>query len=187
MSSADPPARPLPPNAALAPSARPVAASALLVGGMLAFAASFLPLGQSFYPGGFGEPASTQVTVPAQFVATSFAVALRHHVFSLSETLLWPLALWGAPLVLAALGIGVLLAPIRRLRARTRILGLLLVVLGAAFVILMCLAHQSPFFGSQGAILTLTYGPVVGLLGYLGALVGIIRLPARSGSAATQG
>ena len=90
----------------------------------------------------------------------------------------WAFWLWGAPLILAALGAAALLSRRWTPAARTRVLGVFLVAFGVDLTLVSCVGYLDPIFGSQGATRTLAYGPAVTLLGYLGALVGTIWLTA---------
>ncbi len=161
------------------PAARWVAASVLLVGGMLAFAASFLPFGQAAYPATDGYPASAVIRLPAQDLARAIDDVVRApYTHSVGGTGFWAFWLWGAPLILAALGAAALLSRRWTPAARTRVLGVFLVAFGVDLTLVSCVGYLDPIFGSQGATRTLAYGPAVTLLGYLGALVGTIWLTA---------
>ena len=153
------------------------AASVLLVGGALAFIATFLPLGRATYPAASGEPASTSFSIPGQDLARVVAVNLSAPNGGIIGTLFWAFALWGVPLFLAAVGGALLLA--RRWTPAPRVwaVGLILVELGAGFTIVSIWGYLNPILGSQGATRTLEYGPGVSLFGYLCALAGTICLP----------
>ncbi|HEX6540156.1 MAG TPA: hypothetical protein VF040_00245 [Ktedonobacterales bacterium] len=151
------------------------AASLLLVGGLLAFAASFLPLGQAAYSAAYGDRAMTIVSVPARELLTVIQVNLRAPGESIiSGTYFWGFAIWGAPLILAAIGLALFLARRWTPTARTWVPALALILLGAGFTLVSCWFYLYPFFGSQGATRTLAYGPAAALLGFLIALAGTI-------------
>jgi hypothetical protein len=85
--------------------------------------------------------------------------------------------LWGAPLILAAAGLGLLLADRWRPRLRVWFVALIVALVGAGYVLVSCQFYVYPFFGLQGATAhTLTYGADLSFLGYLAALVGVIWL-----------
>jgi hypothetical protein len=153
------------------------AANALLVGGALAFIASFLPLGQTTDLASGGSPASTSFWIPAQELVTVVGFNAQAPDEGIVGTSLWAFTLWGAPVMLAALGGTLLLARRWTPAARVRVVGVILVAVGAGFTVLSCWGYLNPFFGSQGATRTLEYGPGVALLGYLCAQAGTIWLP----------
>jgi hypothetical protein len=161
---------------------RSLEAGALLLGGALAFAASFLPLGQAVYPADFHQ--TPIVTIPARELATVIGNNLHDPASaSFVGTGFWTFALWGAPLGLAVLG---LLALLRRQapasgRSASQIVSMLLVVVGAGFTLVSCWGYLTPIFGSGGATRSLVYGPAVALLGYLSAVWGLRRRPGPAG------
>ncbi|HEY7339813.1 MAG TPA: hypothetical protein VH591_02935 [Ktedonobacterales bacterium] len=155
-----------------------IAASVLLAGGALAFAATFLPLGYATYPADYGEIATTTFEIPAQNLITVIQFNLRSPgESSIIGTCAWMFLLWGAPLILAAAGLGLLLADRWRPRLRVWFVALIVALVGAGYVLVSCQFYVYPFFGLQGATAhTLTYGADLSFLGYLAALVGVIWL-----------
>lgn len=157
---------------------RRVAASVLFAGGAVAFAATFLPLGYATYPATYGEIARDTTFIPAQnlMVAIQFNVQYPRES-DIGGTSFWAFVLWGAPLILAAAGLALLLARRWTPRLRVWIVALILLLLGAGYVLVSCNFYVYPFFGLQGATAhTLTYGAGLSLLGYLAALAGVIWL-----------
>lgn len=162
------------------------AAGVLFVGGLLAFAASFLPLGQLSYPAIDGEPASTFVEIPGQTLARITQQTIQTPYRLGIETCLLFAGVWAAPLLLAALGMAPLVRR-RPVRARAWAFGLLLILLGAGVTVLYCALY---LLFPHGEVIhpkaTLEYGPAVVLSGYLLALVGVIWLavqrPRRAGA-----
>jgi len=155
-------------------SARFWAAGLLLVGGALAFVASFLPLGQIAFPAIADEPATTIVEIPGQTLALMVQQTVQApYRLSIEGCLLFA-GFWAAPLLLAAIGAAPL---VRRqpARARVGVFGLLLILLGAGVTALYCALY---LFISHGEVIqpkaTLDYGPAVALLGYLLALAGVL-------------
>lgn len=150
------------------------AAGALIVGGALAFSATFLPFGQLAWPAISGEPATTIVDIPGRDLATSIGVQ-AHYLALASSTCLLIGGLWGAPLILLAIGVVLFLARRWMPTGRTWASALLLIFLGAGVTVLYCAAF---LFFPHGEVIqpkaTLQYGPGVALLGYLLALVGVI-------------
>ncbi len=157
---------------------RRIAACVLFAGGALALAATFLPLGYATYPASYGEIASTTLEIPAH----DLIVAIQYNVqypreSDIGGTCFWAFLLWGAPLILAAAGLVLLLARRWNPRRRVWIVTLIVALLGAGFMLVSCQFYVYSFFGLQGATAhTLTYGAGLSLLGYLAALVGIIWL-----------
>jgi hypothetical protein len=175
LPAASPPASPPVSSRMRAP--RWFAAGALLVGGALAFIASFLPLGRATSPGSGGNPTSTSFRIPAHELATVVGVNVQVPNGGIVGTSFWAFSLWGAPVMLAALGGALLLARRWTPAPRVRVVGVILVAVGAGFTVLSCWGYLYPVFGSQGATRTLEYGPGVALFGYLCALAGMIWLP----------
>lgn len=166
-----------------APSYAPhwIAAAALFTGGAIAFSATFLPLGQAAYFATAHDPATTVAEIPAQDLITTIQFNARYpQESSIGGTCFWGIALWGAPLILATIGLTLLIA--RRWTPRPRmwivslILLLLVLLLGAGYVIVSSAFYLTPFFGRQGAVRTLEYGAAISLLGYFVTLVGVIWL-----------
>lgn len=159
---------------------RQVGASALLLGGILAGIASFLPWVRSAYPAVAGEPASTVFASPGQDLARVVHDSLTAPYRLLSiETPLELLLFWVVPILLAAIGVSFL----RRNRAprrRTWIGSLILALLGAAWTILFALLLVSLLgaFSVNRPTNTLEYGPGVALLGYLLAFAGALLMRA---------
>jgi hypothetical protein len=171
-------ARPLSATSGTSDLPRRAAASALFAGGALAFAATFLPLGFATYPATPGEIAAPIYTVPAQDLITVIQFnLLSPGESSIIGTCTWAFLVWGAPLILAASGLVLLLARRWRPRRRVWIVALIVALLGAGFMLVSCQFYVYPFFGLQGATAhTLTYGAGLSLLGYLAVLVGVIWL-----------
>ncbi|HEY7339814.1 MAG TPA: hypothetical protein VH591_02940 [Ktedonobacterales bacterium] len=142
------------------------------MGGAVAFAASFLPLGQIAFPAIAGEPATTIVEIPGQMLALMVQTPYR---LSIEGCLLFA-GFWAAPLLLAAIGVSLLIRR-RPGRARIWVFGLLLILLGAGITVLYSALY---LLFPQGEVIhpkaTLAYGPAVALFGYLTALVGVIWL-----------
>jgi len=156
------------------------AAGALVAGGALAIGGTFLPLGQAVYPAMSGEPASMFTDIPAHDL-TLWLVEMLRTPYRLSvSTIIWAIFLWGAPSLLAAIGLALVWARRWRPTWRSVLAVLTLVALGAGFTALSCVGYLHPFFGSQGASRTLGYGPAVEFAGYLLALMGTRLLPAVS-------
>jgi hypothetical protein len=174
------------PGSSPAPLVWRLAAFALLVGGAVAFVATFLPLATAFDP----DTGWTTLYVPAQDFATELQFNLQNPATSsLSDTLVLALFMWGIPLVLAALGATLLVARRGMTRARTwavrlvLVIGLVLGLIGGGFALLTVEFAVHPFFGSGGRTLTLQYGATVYLCGYgcvLVALIGLLFLPLRA-------
>ncbi len=164
---------------------RRIAASALFVGGALAFGATFLPFGQLAWPAIADEPASTVIAIPGRDLATSIA-AQAHFLTIASSTCLLIGGLWGAPLIVAVIGVALALSPRWTPTGRTWAPALLLVLLGAGVTGLYCAAFLA---FPHGEVIqpkaTLHYGAGVALLGYVIALLGVIWL-ARLGSVAMR-
>src|SRR5690349_22463600 len=90
---------------------RRLAAGVLLAGGALAFAATFLPLGYATYRATAGEIAGTTTFIPAQNLTVAIQFNVRYPQESdIGGTCFWAFVLWGAPLILAAAGLILLLA-----------------------------------------------------------------------------
>lgn len=156
------------------------AASALMVGGALVIGGTFLPLGQAASPAIYGEPASTLTDIPAHDL-TLWLIQMLRTPYRLSvSTAIWAFFLWGAPAILAAIGLALLWARRWRPASGSMIAGLSLVALGAGVIALSCVGYLHPYFGSQGAARTLGYGPAVEFAGYLLALIGILLAPSVS-------
>jgi hypothetical protein len=164
---------------------RRIATRVVLVGGTLAFLASFLPLGYASYPANstYSQGATTNATIPAQDLIAAIQFNLRFpQESSIGGTCVWAFLLWGAPLILAAAAVTFLLKPGWFARVGARIIGLvlillvLLVLLGTGYTLVSCQFYLYPFFGLQGATHALAYGAGVALFGYLSALMGIIWL-----------
>jgi hypothetical protein len=162
------------------PSKRQFGAIALLLGGILAAIASFLPWVRSFYPAVADEPASTVFASPGQSLALTVQTSLTAPYRLLSiETPLELLLFWVVPILLAAIGISFLQRD-RAPKRRTWVGCLILALLGGAWTILFAFLLVS-FLGAFSVIRstnTLEYGPGVGLLGYLCAFVGALLLRA---------
>lgn len=141
----------------------------LLAGGALAFAGSFLPLATITTPPTpqYSEPGSAFTYIPAQSAA---------RIFLAPDTCLISFAIWGAPLVLAALGVWMLLARRVTLRTGTLIAGLLLILLGVMYVLLFSALYLYPRGGVIPSHATLGPGPFVMLAGYLITLFALIEL-----------
>jgi hypothetical protein len=192
MSTSTPPSSRGIPASSPASPAWTRAASVLLVGGVLAFIATFLPLGTAVYP---NDPAPPIVTVPAEQLATALRFNLQNPASSsISSTLGWAALLWGIPISLMALGAALLLwrhrVRVPRMRPRQMrlvlVLGLVLGFLGAGFTLLSIEFYRYPFFGLQGWTRSLEYGAAVAVCGYLCALVGLVWLLSLSLSRRTQ-
>src|SRR5690349_1501054 len=124
---------------------RQIAACVLLAGGALAFAATFLPLGYATYPATSGEIATTTVEIPAQTLITVIQFNLRYPGnSSIIGTCTWAFLLWGAPLVLAAIGLVSLLAGRWRPRLRVWIVALIMALVGAGYVLVSCQFYVYP-------------------------------------------
>ncbi len=155
---------------------RRMAAGLLLAGGVLAFAASFLPLGQIAYPAIADEPVTTFVEVPGQALAIIIQQTAQAPYRLSIDTCLLLVGEWAAPLLLAVIGLSLL---IRRqpVSSRLWVSGLLLILSGAGFTVLYCAIY---LLFPHGEVIvpkaTLDYGPAVTLLGYLIALTGVIGL-----------
>ena len=151
------------------------AGSLLVVGGALAFLASFLPLGQASFPPVEGDPATTLVTIPARALLEMVQSPTR--LLGLSS-LFELIGQWGLPLALAALGLVVLLVP-RWRQMRGHAFVVVLAGLGIIFVLLKCLIFVA--FTHLGNLVTPStsfgIGPFIALLGYVCAGVGAVRLP----------
>ena len=159
-----------------------IAASALLVGGALAFTATFLPLGQTAYVATEHDPATTIAEIPAHDLITAIQFNVQYpQESSIGGTCFWGFVLWGAPLVVVAIGLSLLLARRWIPPAGSLIACLALILLGVGYNIISCSFYLHPFFGSQGATRTLEYGADLAFLGYFVALVGIIWLAFQRG------
>ena len=160
-------------------SARFWAAGLLLVGGAVAFVASFLPLGQIAFPAIADEPATTIIEIPGQTLALMVQQTIQAPYRASIEGCLLFAGFWAAPLLLAAIGVALLVSR-QPVRARIWVFGLLLILLGAGITALYCVLY---LFISHGEVIqpkaTLDYGPAVALSGYLVALVGVIWLALR--------
>ena len=155
---------------------RRIAAGLLVAGGVLAFAASFFPLGQLAYPAVADEPATTFVEIPGQTLALVVQQTAQAPYRLGMETCLLFAGVWAAPLLLAAIGV-LLLVSRQPTRARIWVFGLLLILLGAGVTVLYCALYLLFPHGEviQPKVM-LEYGPAVVLSGYLLALVGVIWL-----------
>jgi hypothetical protein len=153
------------------------AAGALLLGGGLAFIATFLPLGQTTYPAASGQPASTSLSIPGQDLTKAVEVNFSARSGGILDTVFWAFTLWGVPLFLAALGGALLLA--RRWTPAPRVwaAALVLIELGAGFTLVSTWVYLNITIGTGGAIRSLEHGPGVSLFGYVCALAGTIALP----------
>ncbi len=167
------------PSVPAIPAARWLAASMLFVGGILVFAASFLPLGRASYSATDVDPATTLISIPAQELIRVIQNNLSAPASaSFVGTGFWAFWLWGAPLILAILGAVALLVRRWSPGTRTRVVSMFLVVLGLGLTLVSCWGYLNPIFGYQGAIRTLAYEPVVAAVGYLSALAGATWLTA---------
>lgn len=161
------------------PTARYVAASVLVVGGALAFGASFLPFWEAAYPATNIDPAVVNVHVPAAELIAIVQDNLSYPASaSFVGTAFLVLMIWGAPLLLATLGVASLLKRRWTPGIPARVLMPLLATVGLGFTAVMCWGYMNPIFGSQGATRSLSYGTGVTIAGYVVALVGAIWLPA---------
>jgi hypothetical protein len=150
------------------PGKRQIGAPAILLGGILAAIASFLPWVRTYYPAVLDEPASTVFNSPWQSLARPLQISLLV-----------------APIVLAAIGLSVLRHGDMAPRPRVWIASLMLALLGAAWTIPIAMLLYSFAGGfSVSHTNTLEYGPAIALLGYLLAFVGALLL--RAASAAPQ-
>lgn len=151
-----------------------LAGSALLMGGILAIIAAFLPFGQIHWPAIAGDPAESVVIIPARsLLALSGSYAL-----SIDSPCSVGLFLLGLPGGLVALGAATLWARHWAPGWRGFVTGFPLVAIGGAYALitaLFTLLPTSPNF--PGITRTLEYGAYVMYLGYLLALVGTILLP----------
>jgi hypothetical protein len=143
---------------------------------MVAFVASFLPLGQIAYPAIADEPATTIVQVPGQTLALMVQQTIQIPFRLSIESCLLFVGFWAAPLLLAAIGVALLVRS-QPVWARIWVFGLLLILLGAGITVLYCALY---LLFAHGEVIqpkaTLDYGPAVALSGYLVALVGVIWL-----------
>lgn len=160
------------------PTSRPSrwrAAGALIMGGALAFGATFLPFGQLAWPAFAGESATTIVNIPGRDLATATGVQVQHFGALAPSTCFLIGGLWGAPLILAAIGVALALSRRWMPTARAWVPALLLILFGAGITALYCLAF---LFLPHGEVIQpgvmLSYGPVVAVLGYTIALPGVI-------------
>ena len=154
---------------------RRVAAGVLFAGGALAFIATFLPQVYLTYPTTHGR-IDREPEIPA---LVYLAVILYYRQYSnvYTPTVIamcaWAFLLWGAPLILAFFGLALLLARRWTPGWRSWTVGVILVLLGAGYVLVSCLF----FLNLQGSVVqVLTPGTSLSFLGYLAALVGVLWL-----------
>lgn len=154
---------------------RRIAAGVLLAGGALAFIATFLPLVYVTYPDTHGRiDGAPQIPAQAYIALLLF---YRQDSYLQTPTIIamcvWAFLLWGAPLILAIVGLALLVA--RRWTPGWRLwtVGLILVLVGIGWMVVSCLF----FVNLQGAVVqVITYGTGLTLLGYLIALAGVTWL-----------
>jgi hypothetical protein len=145
------------------PGKRQNGAIAILLGGILAAIASFLPSVRTVYPAVLDEPASTVSYSPGQSLVRPLQLSLLV-----------------APIVLAAVGVSVLRRVDTAPRPCVWIASLMLALLGAAWTILIAMLLFSLVggFSVPRHTNTLEAGPALALLGYLCAFVGALLLRA---------
>ncbi len=174
-----------PPSVAPRRGSRRFAGLALLAGGLLAGAASFLPWVQRTVTAGGHKHATTSshtaardlVDVIQQTMHAPDSVATYGNAINDGMA---AFAMWGVPLLLFLFGLSVLLTRTWAPRLRTRVFYLLLVGGNVAFTLLLVWLYSTTHVDSGAVTTTRQIGPAVALLGDLFALVGILwlaRLP----------
>ncbi len=164
---------------------RRFAGLALLIGGLLIGAASFLPWFQYIAAAVGHKPATTsnhtaaqdlvrviEQTMHAPDSAATYSNAINDSMAAF--------ALWGVPLLLVLFALSVLLARTWAPRLRTRVFYLLLVGANVAFTLLLVWLYSTTHVDSGAVTYTRQIGPAVALLGDFFTLVGILwlaRLP----------
>jgi len=150
------------------------------VGGVLAFAATFLPLVYLTYPATHGRiNASPQIPAQVFIGVTRFPQGYAHaQASSIIGAGIWAFLLWGTPIILAILGLTLLLARRWTPGLGIWIVALILVLLGVGWTLVSCLFVVN----LAGAVVQVfTYGAGMSLLGYLAALVAAIWLAFQRG------
>jgi hypothetical protein len=148
--------------------------STLLLGGALSLIACFLPFARITWPAIAGEPPEISTLIPAQPLLTPGDPTPITIVSAVCGALL----LLGAPVGMAALGVGALGARGWAVGWRGFSAGFPLVTLGVAYTLInaaFALTPTSPNF--PGITRTLEGGAALMALGNLLALVGITLLP----------
>ncbi|HEU4783982.1 MAG TPA: hypothetical protein VFS83_11625 [Ktedonobacterales bacterium] len=174
-----------PPISAPRRGSRRFAGLALLIGGLLIGAASFLPWMQRTVAAVGHKPANIsshtaaqdllsviQQTMHAPDSAATYGNAINDGMAAF--------AMWGVPLLLVLFGLSVLLARVWAPRLRTRVFYLLLVVANVALTVLLVWLYSTTHVDGGAVTNTRQVGPAVALLGDFFALVGILvlaRLP----------
>lgn len=174
-----------PPSSAPRRGSRRFAGLALLAGGLLIGAASFLPWAQRTVAAVGHKPATTSNHVAAQDLLGLIQQTMHapDSVATYGNAIndgMAAFAMWGVPVLLVLFGLSVLLARVWAPRLRTRIFYLLLVVANVAFTLLLVWLYSTTHVDGGVVTNTRQIGPAVALLGDFFALVGILvlaRLP----------
>ena len=167
------------PAAAAAP--RRLAALLLLVGGVLAGIAWFVPWVHVAWSAIDDEPAGAITVIPGRDLVQVLLRTLQTpRTFTLG-TVFELLLAWGVQFLLVALAIASLFAPHRvALSQRARISAVILTVCAVGWVGLVSwFSLARPYFDLVATTNTLQAGPIVALLGYGCALAGLIWLTPR--------